>query len=532
MAFSTALLTALTLASVAGDPKVVDDPTVVNDPTSDREASMLGEPADPASDGDDDEPPAPVDDTVPANDGADVETDERASPATDDRESDMFGDASASDDDTSGDGASRDDALFGESSEVRDTASSLFSAAQGFAGDIAETTDFGGTLFLRMNAAWRENFGIKDVQPSAPSLIDIYADARPNDRIRGFAQMRLNYDFTVLPGETSFTGQPLESLRLNLDQAWVKFDLARVAYVTAGRQRIRWGTGRFWNPTDFINQDIRNSVDFFDQRLGVNLVKVHFPLETLGWNLYLIGVFDGLDVLADTGIAARAEFLVLDAEIAFSTLVKEDTPLRIGGDASWGLWIFDFRFEGTVQRGLDQPRYVGPFNLETGQRPVVADTDDDWFVRAVFGTEVAFNYSDTDSITFGGEYFYNQAGYDSATIYPFLLLNGAFTPLYLGRHYVAGYAFAANPFFLEDISFTFSTLANVSDFTALSRIDVAYRLMNALTLNAFAGVHYGSIGEFHLGVDVPPQPGVPGLENGFKLENDLFDFGVAARVAF
>jgi hypothetical protein len=485
---------------------------VVDDPASAREADMFGG----------------------ANTDDEASRESTALPSSD-READMFGssdDDEGSRDERANNSASRDDALFGGSSDGSRSASSMFSAAQSMVGDIADTTDFGGTLFLRMNAAWRENFGLTDVQPSAPSLVDIYADARPNSRVRGFAQVRLNYDFTVLPGETGFTGQPLQSLTLNLDQAWVKFDLARIAYVTAGRQRIRWGTGRFWNPTDFINQDIRNSVDFFDQRLGVNLVKVHFPLEALGWNLYLIGVFDGLDVLSDTGIAARAEFIVFDAEIALSTLVKDDAPLRFGADASLGLWIFDFRFEGTVQRGLDRPRYVGPFNLTTGQRPVVADTDDDWFLRAVIGTEVAFNYTDNDAITFGAEYFYNQAGYDSATIYPFLLLNGAFTPLYLGKHYVGAYAFAPNPFFLENTTFTFSTLANVSDFSALSRIDVAYRLMNALTLNAFAGVHYGSIGEFHLGLDVPPQPGVPGLENGFTLERELFDFGVAARVAF
>jgi len=507
------LATTLVLAALVDDPSTGERPSA----TDAREADMFG--------ADDDET-------------ADDETADDASPteSASARDDAIFGDDTP--DDASSSSSARDDALFGGDDAEGDAraeesvTSSMFSAASSFADTVADTTDFGGTLFLRLNTSWRETFGLKDVEPQAPSLIDIYADARPNDRVRGFAQVRLNYDFTVLPGDTNLLGQPLESLRLNLDQAWVKFDLARVAYVTAGRQRIRWGTGRFWNPTDFINQDIRNSVDFFDQRLGVNLVKVHFPLEALGWNLYLIGTFDGLDVLADTGLAARAEFIVLDAEIAFSTLVKEDAPLRVGADASMGLWIFDLRFEGTIQRGLDVPRYVGRFDFDTGARPVVADTDDKWFARAVVGAEFSVNYSDTDSVSFGAEYFYNQAGYDGADIYPFLILNGAFTPLYLGRHYAAAYAFANDPLFFEDLTLTFSSLANLSDFTALSRIDLAYRVWNALTLNVFAAVHYGSLGEFHLGLDVPPQPGVPGLENGFTLERELFDFGLAARIAF
>jgi hypothetical protein len=77
-----------------------------------------------------------------------------------------------------------------------------------------------------------------------------------------------------------------------------------------------------------------------------------------------------------------------------------------------------------------------------------------------------------------------------------------------------------------------STLGNLSDLSFLTRVDVQYTVLTYLTLNAFADAHYGNVGEFHLGVDVPPIPFVPALVNGFTLQNDLFDAGLAARMVF
>jgi hypothetical protein len=450
------------------------------------------------------------------------------------READMFGDASepapAAAADASG---SREDAMFGEDAPATEGAASTPSMIGGVGGllnSVADTTDIGGNLFLRLNGNVRDEQGITEAAMTSPSLFDAYMDARPNDRVRAFAQVRLNYDFTVQPGELGLTGQPQEPFRIAFDQGWVKVDLGRVAYITAGKQRIRWGTGRFWNPTDFINLDIRNSVDFFDQRLGVNLLKVHFPFEALGWNLYLLGKFEGIDVLDDTGVGARAEFVFGQMELALSSLVKKDAPLRIGGDFSAGLWLFDVRAEATVQRGLDLPRYKGELDFETGKLPEEQDTDDDWYANVVVGADIQLQYNDQDTLIIGGEYFYNQAGYASAELYPFLVLNGAFRPLYLGQHYFGAYILAAGPLSFNDTNLTLSTLGNLSDRSFLTRFDVQQVLLSWVTVNAFASVHYGNRGEFKLGIDIPPIPLVPALAEGFELPDDFLDLGVALRI--
>ena len=66
----------------------------------------------------------------------------------------------------------------------------------------------------------------------------------------------------------------------------------------------------------------------------------------------------------------------------------------------------------------------------------------------------------------------------------------------------------------------------------LTRFDVQYTLLQYVTLNAFVVGHWGHVGEFKLGIDIPPLPAVSGLADGFSLPNELVDVGLALRVAF
>lgn len=466
--------------------------------TADREADMFGDASTEAP------PPA----LAPTADGA-------APPAGDDREADMFG---------------------GDTAEQPTASSSSSSSSSAMTPGLLESLEsslaLGGSLFLRMNGSFREGTSLGEGTITGPSLLDAFADVRPNERVRAYAQLRFNFDYTVLPGEKNLFGVEQQPFSLQLAQAWTKFDIGQVAYVTAGRQRIRWGTGRFWNPTDFVNQEVRNSVDFFDQRVGVDLVKLHFPMEALGWNLYLIGIIGGVDVVKDTGLAARAEFVFGPAELALSSFVKDNAPLRFGADVSAGIWLFDVKAEGVMSRGLSRRIFEGDLDFETFEFPTEVDTEENWYFEGVVGAETQIKYSDTDLIALGAEYFYNQAGYTSAKLYPFLFLNNAYVPLYTGQHYAAFYASAPAPFSFNDLNLTISTLGNLSDLSFLTRFDVQYTVLQYLTVNGFVAGHWGSVGEFKLGLDVPPVPLVPQLVDGLTLANDFIDVGASLRMSF
>ena len=158
--------------------------------------------------------------------------------------------------------------------------------------------------------------------------------------------------------------------------------------------------------------------------------------------------------LKDVGGALRGEFVFGTNEITVSFAARRQTfdgptalppiyepteqwpktsvPLRFGADYSGAIGPLDLKLEGALTRGLAQPFYRGRLNLtdlSSLQLPEDFSREDEWIFQGVVGAEVAIKYNDEDSILIGGEYFYNQAGYDGSELYLWTLLQGGFRPL-------------------------------------------------------------------------------------------------------
>src|SRR5262249_6671998 len=130
----------------------------------------------------------------------------------------------------------------------------------------------GGQLYLRAQTNVPAHTDIDQWRFDAPNLIDAYFDARPNDRVRAFMRARVAYDPAAAPSGTMpgalanptnggafvnpgsvagfSTNNTARGPTAVLDQAWIAFDVKNAVFVTAGKQHVRWGTGRFWTPTD------------------------------------------------------------------------------------------------------------------------------------------------------------------------------------------------------------------------------------------------------------------------------------------
>ena len=366
-------------------------------------------------------------------------------------------------------------------------------------------------------------------------------DARPNDRIRGYVQGRLKQDFSVVSGDTDVYGNEVEPTSVLLDQLWLNFDVGHKVFITAGRQRVKWGAGRFWNPTDFLQPARLDPLAVFDERTGVALLKVHVPFEKTGTNLYVIGDVEGADSIDQVGGALRLEQVIGLTEVAVSGYLGKDRPQKVGAQVSFPLWVFDLRAEAALTHGDKTTYYKGNFDwgpldddgnasLFTIETPDTYKRKDDWIPQVVAGLEVPIKYNDEDSLYIGAEYFYNDAGYDDAELYPWLVFNEAFTPFYVGKHYAGAYVYVPSPGRWDDHSFTFSTLGNLSDQSFVSRVDWSVRALTFLSLNAYAAAHYGQEGELRFGIDVPPITGV--LEEGITVEPPLVDVGVGAQITF
>lgn len=406
----------------------------------------------------------------------------------------------------------------------------------------------GGRVYLRLSTALYEDLDqASDVPLSSPNLVDVYMDARPNDRLRAYVSGRLIADFSVEEGDVDWLGEPAEALTPVLDQAFLKTDIGRKVFLTLGRQRIKWGSGRFWNPTDFMNPQVLDPLAAFafDERTGVSLVKVHVPFEAAGGNVFLLADLDGVNHLGEVDAGARVEWLLGNTEVALSGVVRQEESLdeegavdetwvegRLGAEVSTFVWLFDLHAEAAVRQGDHGTWYEGTLDLDTFTLPEEVDRSGDWIPQVVAGLEVPIELSEETTLSVGAEYFWNDGGYEGADLYPALLLGGAFQPFYLGRHYAAAYLYLPSPGQWDEHTFNLAWIGNLSDQSHTLRFDWRGTLHRRLSANAYLGTSFGEEGgEFRFALDVPPLP-VEGVEAGLVVEPSVLTAGVGLSVGF
>ena len=438
----------------------------------------------------------------------------------------------------------------------------------------------GGQLYLRAQTTGAQGQSVGNWSFGAPSLLDAYLDARPNDRVRAFVLGRMTFDPT-LPASAAASGssralsatsstagsqslsslfqQPTRGPTVSLDQMWLRFDVAQTVFVTAGKQHVRWGTGRFWAPSDFLHLRPRNPLDVFDARTGTTMLKLHLPIESRAWNLYgylLTESIGATSTLGSVAAAARAEFVFGPAELGLGALARRNQKPKLASDLSFGIGDFDVYGEVALRSGneIDRVRYDGaavtpvPGTSPSWQTPDAAAREalehvvDAYYPvyrsrgyqpQVVGGASYAHKYNDNDTFSLGGEYFYNALGYESPASYPGLVLphsvslNDSANFFYLGRHYAALYLSFPAPFSFDNHTFTLSTLGNLSDRSFITRFDYSLVALTHLRFEAFVSARYGNEnGEFRFGVQ---HLNLGGLD--FNRAPAMLDFGIALRVA-
>jgi hypothetical protein len=414
----------------------------------------------------------------------------------------------------------------------------------------------GGLLQLRAQSTAYQDVPPSDWPFASPNLLDVYLDSRPNDRVRGFVLGRFSYD----PAVADATPQGV------LDQFWVNFDLDHRAFVTAGRQHVKWGVGKFWNPTDYLHPVKLDPLATFDARAGTTMLKVHLPWEKLGWNFYAMALLE--DLAGDTGRpanrlgriggAARAEIVLGPTELGLDAAVQDGHHPRFGVDLSGGLGDFDLHSELALRTGGDDPHWIragtpapGPYADLLGWVP---DTSQRVTPQVVVGGTWSYKYSDEDSLSVTMEYFYNDLGYDDPSVYPYLLLGApafttvggvpvptgvrqdptAFQPFYLGRHYAAASLYLPKPGSWNDTNISLTVLGNLSDRSWVARLDASVLVLTYLTVETYVAGHFGREGgEFRL--TIPPgvaalmasQPGAQAVPAGAP----VVDAGIGLRLS-
>lgn len=396
---------------------------------------------------------------------------------------------------------------------------------------VSDPLKIGGSLLLFGQGYFQESRPLLEGAFSAPMILDVYLDGRPSDRLRAFANGRLQFDPTYPAGDgassstTNATGATgtfvglTPATRANpsvfLDQLWLRFDIARRVYFTIGRQKVRWGVSRVWYPTDFLNSRPRDALNPFDVRLGVNAVKVHVPIESLGWNFYAYGLLDGVNVtstglkLNQLGGALRGEFVLGPAELGIAGVWQEGRRQRYALDISSALGPVDVYAEAAFRDGqdfalFDFPADLTDENLLANIGNITSKASPRVVVQVSGGASFQFNYTDKNFAIVGVEYFYNPVGYETPVGYQVQafapsVLGKTLDPmqsvaLYQGKHNLAiTLASPGIPGF-DWITVALSNIIIINDPAALTRLDVIFRVLNFLSVQAFGSVFYGQPG--------------------------------------
>jgi hypothetical protein len=453
-------------------------------------------------------------------------------------------------------------------------------AATRFSSEVApeDPLKIGGQVYWRVMSSGGQGQRPQNWSLSSPALLDVFMDARPNGRVRAFALGRMSYDPTLPPNGTSSStssaasatsaqesdstsaalfGQQTRGPNVLLDQLWLRFDLLHTVFVTAGKQHVRWGTARFWAPTDYLHMQARNPLLPFDARTGTTMLKLHVPWEERGWNFYAYALPENVDATQTTGrvaAASRVEIVLGTFEGGLGVFGRQNSKAKFAGDFSFGVWDLDFYAEAALRNAGDVDFVHYDATGGTGQ-PVVCATQtgslnysdlvntyfplaprSGWKPQATGGVSYTRQYADKDTFTVGAEYFYNGLGYSSAKDYLGLvvprtqpLVNPA-TFFYLGRHYLAVFATAPAPYSWDNTTFTLSNLANLSDRSGITRLDYSLTVLTHVRFEAYGAVHWGQQnGEFRFGFDSNDLPCPPSQR--IVRAPALFDLGVGLRVA-
>ncbi len=433
--------------------------------------------------------------------------------------------------------------------------------------DALEITDntlqVGGRYYQRLIFSGQRDVSLDEAPLSMPLQFDGFIDARPNDRLRGFIDARLIYDPTrdqysratgastsfggmqnsttsTAPSSVALTATTPNNPQVVLDQAWLKFDIDHTVFVTAGKQHVKWGSARFWNPTDFLHIQRRDPLLPFDLRVGTTMVKFELPIESKKTNLYGIALFDNptpSSTLGQVGGAFRAETVFGSTEIGIETVARGGTSAVYGGDVSSSLGPFDVYLEAACLTGAPPARYaISGAGLTPGadlSTLISSDAVEGPSIQVSTGANHQFAWRENRQATVGVEYFYNQAGYNDARVYPALIFFGQYQPFYTGKNYAAFYITAEGPDAERHTSYTFSTLGNLSDRSFLSRLDFAWRILTYLTFEAYADFHYGTRGgEFNFSLQTPALVYQGAAVPAFNVPTTISNMGVGLRMSF
>ena len=331
-----------------------------------------------------------------------------------------------------------------------------------------EALQIGGTLSSEADYYLQDNASLSQDMVTNPNILFLYLDSKLENDARVFARGRLFYDPTGVSGGSpssfsltnpyGFGSGNSDNLAISLQELKVSANLDHKVFFTVGRQKVKYGAAKFFNPTDFLNSQAFNFFLPSDERPGVDMVKMHIPSGTA--NLYAIGLTGNPSSGNPAGGYFRGELgydgiqdLLGAGEISLSGLFPKNQLGRGGFDISQAVGDLDLYFEGAA-----------------GQDPLTTDWKGAYSVGGTY--DIRYGDRGGNTISLEAEYFYAGS----------LAQFGVFT------FYLPG------PGSWNDITFVETNLYDFLGKTGLSRIDVICQFTTRISGRVYAALDWGPEG--------------------------------------
>jgi len=332
-----------------------------------------------------------------------------------------------------------------------------------------KTTQLGGTFSTQGDFSLRDDFPLKDTAVSNPNILFLYLDSKLEHDARFLVRARAFYDPTGTAGggfgnlSNPYGSGGNKNVKMSLQELKYSANLDQKIFLTVGRQKVKYGASRFFNPTDFLNLQALNFFLPSDERPGVDMVKAHIPsgvsnfyAAKMAGNLASSGNPAGSYFRGEVAYDGGGEFLG-GGEMSLSGYFPRHQRARAGFDISQAVGDYDIYFEGA-----------------TGK-----NSAGDWKSVYSLGAGRDIRYGDRASniLSLWGELFYAKAVAEYG-IFSFSL---------------------PEPANLKDITVSNTTLYSLLDKSALSRLNLVYTITPEISGMVYAAAHLGRRGGvFHL----------------------------------
>lgn len=385
-------------------------------------------------------------------------------------EQDMFGGPSASPTPTALKKGKAKVAATPEADESATTSPDLSSASIDNKSVTENNFQIGGTLSTEADYYIQHNVPLTRDIVSNPNILFLYMDSKLDQDNRVFARLRTFYDPTGIssgnPTSASNFTNPYgfgngtsDNLSIGLDELNISANIDHQIFLTIGRQKVKYGAAKFFNPTDFLNPEPFNFFLPTDERQGVDMVKAQFPSGIS--NFYLAGLPGNPTTGGPAGGYIREELAydsfagILDAgEISLSGFLPKNQNGKAGFDISQAVGDLDVYFEGALEQD----------SLVAGKWDDANSVGISWDIR----------YADreTNIVNLQAEHF--QVGnLEEFGVFAITL---------------------DQPGDLSDITFVETNLLDLIDNSGLSRLDTVYQFTQQISGRVYVSAEWGHLG--------------------------------------